>query len=227
MRLLQYSVTTPPASLSWRYYTSPGTKYGVELLPDPYDAVKHIRFGPDWSADTIDQPLQIVQDIRKGQLAAVSWVNSPALASDHPQLNDGHGPSWIAYVVNAVGKSQYYKNTAVFVTWDDWGGWYDHVPPQEYGVLGLGYRVPLLVVSAWSKHGYVSTAPHEFASILKFLEELYGLPSLYQRDEYADDLSDCFDFSQNPPRFRPIKLTTRPEDLINKLKDDTGPNDNY
>jgi hypothetical protein len=58
---------------------------------------------------------------------------------------------------------------------------------------------------------------------LKFLEELYGLPSLYQRDEYVDDLSDCFDFSQRPPRFRPIKLTTRPEDLIDKLKDDTGP----
>jgi phospholipase C len=215
------------ANLSWRYYTTPGTKYGVELLPDPYDAIQHIRFGPDWNADTVDQPLQIVQDIKKGRLAAVSWVNSPALASDHPQLNDGHGPSWVAYVVNAVGKSNYYKNTAVLVTWDDWGGWYDHVVPQEYGFLGLGFRVPLLVVSAWSKHGYVSTVPHEFGSILKFTEETFGLPSLGQRDEYADDLSDCFDFYQSPPAFKPIKLTTKPYVLIKKLENDTGPNDNY
>lgn len=215
------------AGISWRYYTTPGTKYGVELLPDPYDAVEHIRFGPDWNTDTIDQPLQIVHDIKKGRLASVNWVNSPALASDHPQLNDGHGPSWIAYVVNAVGKSSYYQNTAVFVTWDDWGGWYDHVAPQEYGFLGLGFRVPLLVVSPWSKHGYVSTTPHEFASILKFTEEVFGLPSLGQRDEYADDLSDCFDFSQSPPAFKPIKLITKPYVLENELQRDSGPNDNY
>jgi phospholipase C len=216
------------ADLSWRYYTTPGTKYGVELLPDPYDAIKHIREGSDWDADTIDQPLQIVQDIKKGRLASVSWVNSPALASDHPQLNDGHGPSWIAYVVDAVGRSStYYKNTVILVTWDDWGGWYDHVTPQEYGFLGHGFRVPLLVVSAWSKHGYISTVPHEFGSILKFTEEVFGLPSLGQRDQYSDDLSDCFDFYQTPPKFRPIRLTTPPFEMINKLRNDRGPNDNY
>lgn len=215
------------ARISWRYYTTPGTKYGVELLPDPYDAIKHIRFGPDWNADTVDPPLQIVHDIRKGELAAVSWVNSPALASDHPQLNDGDGPSWIAYVVDAIGKSQYYKNTAVIVTWDDWGGWFDHVVPREYGFLGPGFRVPLLVASAWSKHGYISKTHHEFGSILKFVEGVYGLPSLGQRDRHADDLSDCFDFFQTPPKFKPIKLITNPYVLENRLKNDLGPNDNY
>jgi phospholipase C len=215
------------AGISWRYYTTPGTKYGVELLPDPYDAVEHIREGPDWNADTIDQPLQIVQDIKRGKLASVSWVNSPALASDHPQLNDGDGPSWIAYVVDAVGKSSYYQNTALFVTWDDWGGWYDHVVPQEYGFLGHGFRVPLLVVSAWSQHNYISTVPHEFGSILRFIEEVYGLPSLGQRDQYSDDLSDCFNFYQTPPKFVPIKLITNPYSMINRLRADRGPNDNY
>ena len=215
------------ASIPWRYYTTPGTKQGVELLPDPYDAIEHIRFGNDWSQDTIDQPLQVVSDIQSGNLATVSWVNSPALASDHPQLNDGHGPSWIGYVVNAVGQSQYYKTTVIFVTWDDWGGWYDHVIPGQYNFLGLGFRVPLLVVSAWAKHGYVSHVQHEFGSILKFTEELYGLPSLGQRDQYSDDLSDCFDFSQTPPKFKPIKLLTAPSVLIKKLKNDNGPNDNY
>jgi phospholipase C len=153
-------------------------------------------------------------------------VNSPAAASDHPELNDGHGPSWIASVVNAVGKSAYYKNTVVLVTWDDWGGWYDHVVPKEYSPLGLGFRVPLLVVSSWSKHGYVSKQQHEFGSILKFVEELYHLPSLHTRDAAADDLSDCFNFTQVPPPFKPIKLTTAPFDL-KKLSMDTRPNDNY
>lgn len=88
-------------------------------------------------------------------------------------------------------------------------------------------RVPLLVVSAWSKHGYISKTPHEFGSILKFTEKTFGLPSLGQRDEPADDLSDCFDFSQNPPKFQPIKLTTKPQVLERELLHDNGPSDNY
>jgi phospholipase C len=214
------------AHLSWRYYTTIGTELALEVLPNPYDAIQHIRFGPDWTADTVTPSTQIYNDIANGTLASVSWVNSPAAASDHPQLNDGHGPSWIASVVNAVGESSYYNNTVIFVTWDDWGGWYDHVVPQEYGVWGLGFRVPLLVASAWSKHGYVSKKTHEFGSILKFTEELFGLPSLGTRDAAADDLADCFDFSQTPPAFKPITLTTAPEEL-RKLRYDTRPNDNY
>lgn len=210
----------------WRYYTTFGTGQKLEALPDPYDAVRHIREGPDWRADTVTPSTQILGDITGGRLAAVSWVNSPAAASDHPQLNDGDGPSWIASVVNAVGKSPYYGNTAIFVTWDDFGGWYDHVVPHEYGVLGLGYRVPLLVVSQWSRHGYVSKRQHEFGSVLKFVEELYHLPSLNARDAVSDDLADCFDFKQTPRSFVPIKLTTPPYKLL-ALAKDTRPNDNY
>jgi phospholipase C len=214
------------AHLSWRYYTTIGTQLALEVLPNPYDAVKHIRYGPDWAIDTVTPSTRIVDDIQSGNLASVSWVNSPAAASDHPELNDGHGPSWVASVVNAVGESKYYDNTVVLVTWDDWGGWYDHVVPQEYNALGHGFRVPLLVASAWSKHGYVSHVTHESASILKFVETVYHLPSLGTRDAAADDLADCFNFSQKPPAFKPIHLTTAPFDL-HKLALDTRPNDNY
>jgi phospholipase C len=214
------------AHLSWRYYTTTGTLQGTEALPDPYDAVNHIRNGPDWNKDTVTPPTQIWSDIATGNLPAVSWVNSPAAASDHPQLNDGHGPSWIASVVDAVGESPYYRDTAVLVTWDDWGGWYDHVTPQEYGVWGRGFRVPLLVASAWSKHGYISHPAHEFGSILKFVEDVYGLPSLGTRDAVSDDLADCFDFTQHPPAFKPIKLTTLPFEL-RQDGNDNRPNDNY
>src|SRR5580658_2281079 len=214
------------AHLSWRYYTTVGTNVTLETLPDPYDAINHIRNGPDWSADTVTPPTQIVSDIQRGNLASVSWVNSPAAASDHPQLNDGDGPSWVAYVVNALGASSYYNNTVLFVTWDDWGGFYDHVVPSEYGVWGTGFRVPLLVVSPWARHGYVSKPVHEFGSILHFVEELYHLPSLGTRDAAADDLVDCFNFTQTPPAFTPIALTTLPFNL-HLLAMDQRPNDNY
>lgn len=88
-------------------------------------------------------------------------------------------------------------------------------------------RVPLLVVSAWSRHGYISKASHEFGSILNFTEKTFGLPSLGQRDERSDDLSDCFAFTQTPPKFRLIKLITKPEVLERELLHDNGPNDNY
>jgi phospholipase C len=214
------------AHRSWRYYSTVGARLRLEALPDPYDAVRHIREGADWAADTVTPSTRIVDDIAAGRLPDVAWVNSPAAASDHPELNDGDGPSWIASIVNAVGKSPYYANTVVLVTWDDWGGWYDHIVPREYGVLGTGFRVPLLVASAWSKHRYVSKNVHEFGSILHFVEDLYHLPSLHTRDAASDDLADCFDFTQKPPAFRPIKLTTVPFDL-HKLALDTRPNDDY
>jgi phospholipase C len=90
------------------------------------------------------------------------------------------------------------------VTWDDWGGWYDHVPPPQLDYMGLGERVPLLVVSPFARVGYVSHTQHEFGSILRFIETTYGLPSLGTTDARADDLSDCFNFGQSPTRFTPI-----------------------
>jgi phospholipase C len=213
------------ANLSWRYYTTAGTQLTLEMMPDPYDAVRHIRFGPDWTADTVTPSMQILNDIAAGNLASVSWVNSPADASDHPQLNDGRGPSWVASIVNAIGQSRYYDDTVVLVTWDDWGGWYDHVVPNEYGVLGRGFRVPLLVVSKWSRHGYVSKTSHEFGSILRFIETVFDLPSLGTRDAASDDLADCFDFTQNPPAFTPIALNVPLN--ISTLATDRRANDNY
>lgn len=88
--------------------------------------------------------------------------------SDHPLAASNTGPSWVTSVVNAIGATPYWNSTAVFVTWDDWGGWYDSVTPPQIDRMGLGFRVPLIVVSPYSKHGYVSHAQHEFGSILRF-----------------------------------------------------------
>jgi phospholipase C len=194
------------AGLTWRFYA-----ISSKSLWTAPDAIKHIREGADW-ANVIIPQTQILTDIANGQLASVSWVTPSGQASDHPQFNTGLGPSWVAAVVNAVGTSQYWNSTAIFISWDDWGGWYDHVPPPQVLVdcqaWGCGYvygfRVPLIVVSPYAKQSYISKADHDYGSILKFIEEVFTLPSLGYADAYADDLSDCFNFSQGPRGFRTI-----------------------
>ena len=95
--------------------------------------------------------------------------------------------------------------------WDDWGGFYDNAPPPQLDYRGLGIRVPCIIISPYAKHGYVSHVQYEFGSILRFIEETYGLPagsigSVAQgyTDERATSLDDAFNFSQQPRAFRPI-----------------------
>jgi len=199
-------------SLSWRYYQA-ATGAGIWNGPD---AVLPIFRSREFSTDVVAPSSQILKDVANGSLADVAWVTSTALSSDHALATNGSGPSWVAAVVNAIGKSSYWKDTAIFVTWDDWGGWYDHVPPPKYNSYELGFRVPLIVISPYAKNHYVSHAQHEFGSILKFTEEVFGLPSLHTTDERADDLFDCFDFSKSPGKFEPIAAPYPPKYFLNQ-----------
>lgn len=89
--------------------------------------------------------------------------------------------------------------------WDEWGGWYDHVKPPYLDSDGLGMRVPLLVVSPYAKAGYVSHIQYEHGSLLKFIEDIFGLPRLAASDTRANSpAGDCFDFTQKPRPFKPI-----------------------
>jgi phospholipase C len=187
--------------LSWRYY-SVGDAWNA-LWNGP-SAIRHLRFGADWSK-VVAQNSQVLKDIANRELPTVSWVIPDGRASDHPAVNDGSGPSWVAAIVNAVGESEYWPDTVIFVTWDDWGGFYDHVAPPIYNSYEFGFRVPLIVISPYAKRGYVSHVTHDFGSILKFIEKKFGLPSLGYADSRADDLSDCFDFNRWPRSFFPIK----------------------
>lgn len=123
----------------------------------------------------------------------------------------------MASIVNAVGTSKYWNDTAIFVTWDDWGGWFDHVKPPVRGSYELGFRVPLLVISPYAKRGYVSHAQHEQSSILRFIEVNFGLGSLGYADSLSDDLSDCFDYHQKPAPFAYIPTGMRMADLTKLL----------
>jgi phospholipase C len=203
------------AGVSWRYYApSAGS-----IWTGP-NAIQHLRFGSDWNNDVVLNPAQVLTDISKGQLANVSWVIPTGQESDHPGDN-GLGPSWVASVVNAIGQSQYWDNTVILITWDDWGGWYDHVAPTVINSYEYGFRVPLIVVSPFAKQGYVSHVTHDFGSILKFIEEVYHLPSLGYADALADDLSDCFDYHRHN-RFQKIPAE---HDAKYFLNDKTPPED--
>ncbi len=188
-------------TITWRYY-APSIANGDGIWIGPL-SINHLYFGTDWGKVIIPQT-QVLTDIANGQLAQVSWVIPDGADSDHPRGNKGTGPAWVASVVNAIGTSQYWANTAIIITWDDWGGWYDHVTPTIYDSYEYGFRVPLIIVSPYTKQAYVSHVPHDFGSILKFIEEVFKLPSLGYADARADDFSDCFDLTQTPISFQPV-----------------------
>jgi phospholipase C len=196
------------AGISWKYY-SPGILGTPSTYSnwEAYDAIKHIRYGVDWAPQHIVMPeTTIFNDISNGNLASVTWIVPTFVNSDH--LGCGirckdFGPNWVASIVDAIGQSKYWGNTAIFLTWDDWGGFYDPVPPKQIDSVGLGFRVPLIVISPYAKPHHLSHVDHEFGSILHFTEKLYGLPSLGQRDAVSDDLSDCFNYGQTPITFVP------------------------
>jgi len=152
-------------------------------------------------------------------------VNPPIVATDHAQTTTNLGPDYVAVLANQLASSQYWDDTALLVTWDDHGGWYDHVNPPQLDGDGLGMRVPLLVISKWAKRGYVSHVQHEFGSLLKFTERTIGIASLGTTDERADDLSDCFDFNQAPPAHKPVATLHVGLSFFLQLGLDSGPSD--
>ncbi|MDP9025243.1 MAG: hypothetical protein M3N13_07710, partial [Candidatus Eremiobacteraeota bacterium] len=126
-----------------------------------------------------------------------------------------------------VGNSPYWNNTTIFVTWDDWGGWYDHVAPQQFNFYELGFRVPLIVISPYAKTHYVSHVQHEFGSLLKFTENAFNLPSLNYTDARSDDLSDMFNFNQPPTTFQSIPLNVSAQRLRKESAVPGNPDDDF
>jgi phospholipase C len=210
-------------NLSWKYYSAGLTTFGG--IFSAFDAIYHIRYGPDWTNDVISPETQILSDVPAKGLPDVTWVTPSFADSDHPGSMSTTGPQWVTNVVNAIGASPDWKSTAIFVLWDDWGGWFDHVAPPQIDSMGLGFRVPLIVISPYAKHGYVSHVQHEFGSILKFTEETFGLAPLAASDTRADDLSDCFDFGAGPQPFVTFPTTRSAQFFLNEKSDGRGPDD--
>jgi len=196
--------------VSWKYY-SPPVVNGTGGLWNGFEAIAAVRNGSEWGTNVVSPETKIFDDISGGTLPSVSWIVPDDGNSDHPGTASDKGPSWVASVVNAIGQSQYWPTTAIVVVWDDWGGFYDHVPPpffDNYG--GLGFRVPMLIVSPYAREtsptqaSYVSHTQYEFGSILKFVEDTFGLGRLYTTDSRSSSIVDSFDFTQSPRTFSTI-----------------------
>jgi phospholipase C len=196
------------AGLTWRSYASALHSQDNSNIWNMFEVVSHIRYGSDWTNDVISPQTQIFADIDKGFLANVTWVSPTSATSDHAGFQSNLGPQWVASVVNKIGLSPFWDSTAIFIYWDEWGGWSDHVPPPHVDYDGLGMRVPPLVVSPYAKQGYVSHMQYEQGGILKFIEDQFGLARLARSDTRANSPdADCFDFTQQPRRFK--KITTK------------------
>jgi phospholipase C len=196
-------------SLSWKYY-SPPVKNNTGAIWNAFDAIKAVRYGPEWGTNVTDSNKKIFSDIRNGKLPAVSWIIPDRGTSDHPMSPRDLGPEWVATIVNAIGESSYWNTSAIVIVWDDWGGYYDNAKPPFFDHWGgLGFRVPMLVVSPYAQIGtpsqsYISHTQYEFGSILKFIEQTFELGSLGTTDARANSISDCFNFKQQPRKFSQI-----------------------
>jgi phospholipase C len=190
-----YAIPTLPllltnAGLTWKYYSQ---------LPI-WDAPNNVSTLVG-SASNVHSSNQFIRDVANRRLPTVSFVTPPNVwSSDHPPSPLQAGQNFATSIVNAVMQSPYWSSTAIFITWDEFGGFADHVPPPSVDSLGLGPRVPLLVISPYAKPGYISHQQGEFSSFAKFVETNWGLPNLGQRDALAttSNLTDFFNFSQHP-----------------------------
>ncbi len=185
------------AGISWKYYSDG---------PNIFSTIRSIRNSPAWYTN-FPPAAQFVSDAERGNLPAMTWLATTADTDEHPPGSPCPGENWTVQVLNAVMRGPDWSSTVVFITWDDFGGLYDHVPPPQLDQFGLGPRVPLLIISPYAKPGYISHTMYEHSSILKFVETRYGLPPLAYRDLIASDMLDSFDFSQ--PARPPLFLETR------------------
>ena len=202
------------AGYSWHYYSASFGKAGYQW--SAYDAINHIRNGPDW-ANVLDYT-QFAIDAAAGTLPTISWVTPDSQDSQHPSSSWSKGENWIATNINALMSGPDWASTVVFLFWDDWGGFYDHVPPPSVDFYGTGIRVPLLVISPYAKPGYITSSNtqipyYSFDSVLAYVEHTFGLQPLTSRDAVAADLTDTLNYSQPPrPGFQ-VQLRPAPKNL--------------
>ena len=181
--------------VSWKYY-APG-QYKSGYIWSSFDAIKHIRDSSLWKTNVVPTG-KFVSDVKSGNLPQVSWLVTSEQLSDHPPYSICLGQSWVDRQINAVMQSKYWKSTLIVLTWDDFGGFYDHMVPPVKDHISLGPRVPTILISPYARARYIDHHTMDFTSILKFIEQDYGLPALTARDRTAPNLLTSLSFTQKP-----------------------------
>jgi phospholipase C len=197
-------------NVSWAWYTgdknpSIGTLWNVLPL------FSYFQQHPQVLVAHVLNTQNFVDSVKDGTLPAVSWItpgqwkppNLPSVVaksspSEHPPARLDCGMDYVASLVNDIMQSQYWSNSAIVITWDDYGGFYDHVAPPQVDAYGEGFRVPTLVISPFAKHRYIDQHVYEFGSLLSLAETIFSVSSLTIRDAKANNMVDSFDFHQSP-----------------------------
>ena len=212
--LMLIAADSPVIDNPHTYRGRPQQTFNLPSLPDLLEAAGHT-----WGAYTTGYPFDLITNLGRrnqknqtafaadataGTLPSVTWIYGPSGLDEHPLANVTAGMDWTAGLVDAIAKGPLWPKCAIFITWDDWGGWFDHVDPPalEQWTDGTqffpGGRVGCLVLSPYAKRGYISKVQHTHVSIVKFCETLFKLPTLNARDAASDAMDDCFDFTSPP-----------------------------
>lgn len=207
------------AGVSWKFYIQnydPGITYrtradvlevdrAAQVIWAPVLAFGRYLDDPETFSRIVDME-EYYEDVADGTLPAVSYL-VPSGASEHPPGSIQAGQRFVRSLLNELMRSRLWDSSAFLWSYDDWGGWYDHVPPPKVDKHGLGFRVPALLVSPYARRGFVGSETSEFSSIPAFIESNWGLEPLTRRDARANDLMYAFDFD-SPPR-EPVLLDLR------------------
>ena len=196
--------------LPWKFYIPELDPTDMtSLWAAPY-IVQRLDNSPADMANMTAPESTVIQDATNGTLPAVSYVIPQPQNSDHAGRNKDCGlcgPSWVASVVNAIGLGPDWANTTIILTWDDWGGWYDHYAPA-FAFPGdpyeYGFRVPLVVISPYARANTIDHTQRSQAAILHYIETTFNLPSLGTLDAKTDDLTPMLNFAQTPLQYVPV-----------------------
>ncbi len=201
--------------IDWKYYVTSGNQPDTEdghvvgqpsrqkqtpfiySLWNPLPAFPAVMNDPAQKSRLVDTA-QFYTDALSGTLPQVSWIIPSDRVSEHPPSGVREGMLYVTGLVNAVMQGPDWDSTAIFIAWDDWGGFYDHVPPPQVDAYGLGIRVPSIVISPYAKQNYIDHHTYSFESWLKLIEERFGIHPMLDRDSKALDMLDSFDFDQQP-----------------------------
>jgi phospholipase C len=184
------------SDVTWRYYE--GTKAPKAFgLWNPLPAFRTFMNDASLRARLVPN-LEYFRDLRNGTLPAVAWIIPNMPESEHPPHDPQVGMWYVTDLVNALMKSPYWPRTVLVLTWDDYGGFYDHVPPPRLDHYGYGPRVPTIVISPYVRRGHIDHTQYDFTSVLRMIEDQFGLPPLASRDRHANSLLRALDLTQRP-----------------------------
>jgi phospholipase C len=184
------------SGVSWKYYNDSATPT-AETLWNPLPGFQAYAGDPDLSQNLV-QTAQFYTDLSGGTLPQVCWLAPNVLESEHPPGDVTIGMWYVTALVNAVMQSTYWNNCAIIIMWDDYGGFYDHVPPIQTDQYGFGFRVPAIVISPYSISGAIIHTQYDLTSPLKLIETKFGLSPLTTRDGASNTMLECFNFAQTP-----------------------------